>query len=128
MSDEPIPHMDPWPFDAGDESLPEWDDRKTLAEIFQSAALFPVTGLSDAFYTAVLRCAMWGYLQRKQEQATSRDTQAMQAAIRLARADAYRQGVKDGRTATVEELSQIVDDYERVQELRRRRKERHGEA
>lgn len=51
---------------------------------------------------------------------------AVQAMLRLARADSYRQGLKDGRAATIEELAAIVDDAERVQEVLRRRKEQRG--
>jgi hypothetical protein len=85
-----------------DDYRPEWDDRKELADVFQGACLFPVTGLSEAFYTALLRVANWGYDQRKQENTDDQDRAAdrnpdVAAMLRLARADAYRQGVKDGR-------------------------------
>lgn len=46
----------------------------------------------------------------------------LQAAIRLARADAYRQGLKDGRAAAYEELGAIVDDAERVEAVLAARK------
>lgn len=47
----------------------------------------------------------------------------VEAMLRLARADAYRQGYKAGRAAMVEELSQIVDDTERVQALAKARRD-----
>lgn len=104
------------------DNIPEWDDRKTLASVFQSHHAFPVPGLSEQFYSAVVAVAQVGY-QRRLEAETLDTTLGMEAAIRLARADAYRQGVKDGRAAVVEELSQIVDDDERVQALRKARRD-----
>lgn len=48
--------------------LPGWDDRKTLAGIWQEYAPLPEEGLSDGVYAALIAVASWGYEQRKDEE------------------------------------------------------------
>ena len=60
------PHMLEDKRGAGD-YLPGWDDRKTLAGIWQEHAMLPVEGLSDGVYSALIAVATWGYQQRKDE-------------------------------------------------------------
>ena len=60
------PHMREDKRGAGD-YLPGWDDRKTLAGIWQEHAMLPVEGLSDGVYSALIAVATWGYQQRKDE-------------------------------------------------------------
>ena len=47
--------------------LPGWDDRKTLAELWQQHAPLPEGGLREGTYDALLAVATWGYQQRKDE-------------------------------------------------------------
>jgi hypothetical protein len=48
---------------------PGWDDRKTLAELWQSHTQLPEVGLSDEVYRALIAVAAWGF-ERGVEQAT----------------------------------------------------------
>ena len=48
--------------------LPGWDDRKTLAELWQEHAPLPEGGLRDGTYDALIAVATWGYQQRKDEE------------------------------------------------------------
>ena len=48
--------------------LPGWDDRKTLAALWQEHAPLPAEGLSEAVYDALIAVATWGYQQRKDEE------------------------------------------------------------
>lgn len=48
--------------------LPDWDDRKTLAHIWQQQAPLPAEGLSESVYGALIAVAAWGYGQRKAEE------------------------------------------------------------
>lgn len=47
--------------------LPGWDDRKTLAALWQKHAPLPEQGLTEAVYEALIEVATWGYEQRKAE-------------------------------------------------------------
>lgn len=54
---------------AGDgENRPGWDDRKTLAGIWQGHAMLPVEGLSEGVYEALIEVAAWGYQRRMDEE------------------------------------------------------------
>jgi len=48
--------------------MPGWDDRKTLAELWQNHAPLPAEGLSEAVYDALIAVAKWGYQQRAEEE------------------------------------------------------------
>lgn len=48
--------------------LPSWDDRKTLADVWQAHAPLPHEGLSEAVYDALIAVATWGYKQRADEE------------------------------------------------------------
>ena len=48
--------------------LPGWDDRKTLAEMWQAHAPLPEQGLREGTYDALIAVAKWGYQQRKDEE------------------------------------------------------------
>lgn len=47
--------------------MPGWDDRKTLASLWQQYAPLPADGLSEAVYEALIAVAAWGYQQRRDE-------------------------------------------------------------
>lgn len=51
---------------AGD-YLPGWDDRKTLASLWQEHAPLPQEGLTERVYDALIAVATWGYQQRSDE-------------------------------------------------------------
>lgn len=46
---------------------PSWNDRKRLAEVWQSKAPLPEEGLSACVYEALIEVAAWGYQQRADE-------------------------------------------------------------
>ena len=48
--------------------LPGWDDRKTLAELWQQHSPLPEGGLREGTYDALIAVATWGYQQRKDEE------------------------------------------------------------
>jgi hypothetical protein len=48
--------------------LPGWDDRKSLADIWQTYAPLPEIGLSEGVYDALIAIAKWGYDQRTNEE------------------------------------------------------------
>ena len=48
--------------------LPGWDDRKTLADVWQGKAPLPSEGLTEAVYDALIAVAKWGYDQRAEEE------------------------------------------------------------
>jgi len=48
--------------------MPGWDDRKTLAELWQQHAPLPEGGLREGTYDALIAVATWGYQQRKDEE------------------------------------------------------------
>lgn len=47
---------------------PGWDDRKTLANLYQDHAPLPEDGLTDDVYRALIAVAVWGF-ERGVEQA-----------------------------------------------------------
>jgi hypothetical protein len=47
---------------------PSWEDRKTLAELWQRHSPLPESGLSDSTYEALIAVAAWGYQQRAEEE------------------------------------------------------------
>ena len=47
---------------------PSWDDRKTLAEVWQRKSPLPEEGLTERVYEALIEVAAWGYQQRAEEE------------------------------------------------------------
>ena len=64
------PHMmaDRKPTPGEGDYAPSWDDRKKLAEVWQSRAPLPDEGLSERVYEALIEVAAWGYQQRLDEE------------------------------------------------------------
>ena len=56
--------------------LPGWDDRKTLADVWQEHAPLPDEGLSERVYDALIAVAKWGYQQRADEEPNPYRSQA----------------------------------------------------
>ena len=64
--------LDQWYGDAMTNSgegdyLPGWDDRKTLASLWQDHCPLPEEGLTERVYDALIAVAKWGYEQRAAE-------------------------------------------------------------
>lgn len=57
-----MPHLSPAQWQATNEAV-GWDDRKTLADIWQDHARLPEAGLSEQVYDALVAVARYGAAQ-----------------------------------------------------------------